>query len=76
MHVHIRLLLFFATMLLFCCRPGDWRPWLLVLLATLGNEASSLTGVLVQDNPVSPIKHFHDIWNTMFWPTLLTIWGR
>lgn len=79
LHVHIGLAIFIAvrlfTALLGWRRAGWLIAWLFALSAALGGEwldyrAEQLGGAIVPDT-----EHWHDIWNTMLWPTLLLIIG-
>jgi hypothetical protein len=79
LHVHIGLAIFIAvrlfTALLGWRRAGWLIAWLFALSAALGGEwldyrAEQAGGAIVPDT-----EHWHDIWNTMLWPTVLLIIG-
>jgi len=76
LHVYLGLALFLAVRLGWRWRFGWLLAWLAVLAMALGGEwldllGEELVGVLQPDR-----AHWHDIWNTMFWPTVLALVGR
>jgi len=76
LHVYLGLALFLAVRLVWRWRFGWLLAWLAVLAMALGGEwldllGEELVGVLQPDR-----AHWHDIWNTMFWPTVLALVGR
>ena len=76
LHVYFGLALFLAVRLVWRRRGGWLLAWLAVLVMAVGGEwidmrGEALVGVLQPDN-----AHWHDIWNTMFWPTVLALVGR
>lgn len=76
LHIHVGLALFFGSALLLRWRVGGWRPWLLVLVATLAGEAWDMRDNLSLDWGFRLASHWHDIWNTMLWPTLVMLGVR
>lgn len=76
LHIYVALFLFFGAMLLFRWRAGDWRPWLVVLVAALIGEAWDLRDTIVYGTPMHLDGNWKDIWNTMFWPSVLLGLGR
>lgn len=71
LHIYVALALFLGSAALFRWRLASWRPWLLVLAAALIGEAWDLYDSLVYDTPIRLRANWHDIWNTLFWPTML-----
>lgn len=76
LHVHIGLAVFFVTMLLLRRRIGDWLPWAVALVVALAGETWDIRDRWVAGMDADPVGHMHDIVNTMFWPTVITIFGR
>jgi hypothetical protein len=76
LHVHFGLAVFVAVRLLWRWRFGWLLAWLAALTVTLGGEwldvrGEALAGALQPDS-----AHWHDVWNTMLWPTVLAVLGR
>jgi hypothetical protein len=76
LHVHIALLLFFGSALVFRWRLSDIRPWGIVLAATLLGEALDIRDSLTVGIDPPRSENWHDIWNTMLWPTLIALLAR
>jgi len=77
LHIYVGLGVFLLTAILFRLPLRDWRPLAAVFLAAVAGEVVDLfewsnraRGPLVWGN------HWHDIWNTMFWPTMLFLLAR
>lgn len=76
LHIYTGMTLFLLIRLLFR-RPGGWvLAWLAVLVMACGGEfldfvAEGKAGVIQPD-----AAHWHDIWNTMFWPTIILVASR
>ncbi|VXC91388.1 hypothetical protein [Sphingomonas sp. AX6] len=75
LHVHIGLAVFFGAMLLFRRRIGDGLPWMIVLAVALIGEAWDIRDRWAAGVSAYPAGHIHDVINTLFWPTLITIFG-
>ncbi|MCU0728941.1 MAG: hypothetical protein MUF41_02390 [Sphingopyxis sp.] len=76
LHVHIGLGIFVAVRLLWRRRYGWLLAWVAALAAALGGEWFDLRSQY-GNGPFTPdTAHWHDVWNTMLWPTLLAIVGR
>ena len=76
LHIYLGLAIFLAVRLVWRARFGWWVAWSVALGITLGGEwldiqTEALGGMLQPDR-----AHWHDIWNTMFWPTVLALIGR
>lgn len=76
LHVYVGLTLFFGSALLFKWSLAGWRPWTVVLLAAVSGEAWDISDRLVSAVPVDLAGDWHDIWNTMFWPSVILILAR
>lgn len=74
MHIHGSLLILCVSALILRRRPDSLWCWLIVFVAELFNEYAdfrgSAPGVATIDAAL------HDIYNTMFWPTVILILGR
>lgn len=74
MHIHMSLLLLFVSAILFRRRPDSLWCWLVVFLAELFNEYADLSGAAPDETGLDAAMH--DIYNTMFWPTIIVVLGR
>lgn len=76
LHVYAGLILYLGVRLCFRRRGGGILAWLVVLTAAVTGEYLDIK-VEALDNGMQPDSaHWHDIWNTLFWPTVLLIVGR
>jgi hypothetical protein len=76
LHIYAGLAVFIAVRLVWRWRGGWTLAWLAALSLALGIEwldikAEGQAGTL-QPDPA----HWHDVWNTMVWPTVLLLVGR
>jgi hypothetical protein len=55
-------------------RPDSPWCWLIVCIAELFNEYADLRGAAAGEATIDAA--LHDVYNTMFWPTVLLILGR
>lgn len=76
LHVHIGLAVFVLTRLLWRWNGGWVVAWLAALIAAIGGEWLDLRGEIARSDIQSDSAHWHDIWNTMLWPTILLLIGR
>jgi hypothetical protein len=76
LHVYFGLGLFIVVRLLWRWRGGWILAWLSALALAAGVEWLDLR-VYNESGALKPqADNWHDIWNTMFWPTVLVLVGR
>ncbi len=76
LHIYAGLAIFIAVHM---CGRGRHRPalaWLVTLSFTLGAEGLDKVAEYVNARHSVDSGHWHDIWNTMFWPSVLALLGR
>ncbi len=76
LHVHVGLLVFFAAALLLRWPLRSGKPWAAALAAALAGEIWDLTDIAASGAAFDFAPSWHDIWNTMVWPTMLTVLAR
>ena len=76
LHIYVGLALFVAVRLVWRWRGGWLAAWLAVLAMACGGEWLDLTAEYNRSAIQPDAAHWHDIWNTMFWPTVLLLVGR
>jgi len=76
LHIYVGLTLFFGSALLFRWPLSSWRPWLVVLAAALAGEAWDIRDRLAGGVGLDLAGDWHDIWNTLFWPSAILILAR
>jgi cell shape-determining protein MreD len=76
LHIYVGMTVFLATALVFRLPLRDWRPLAAVFLAAVAGEILDLFESLAPNERPSWRANWHDIWNTMFWPTLLCLLSR
>lgn len=74
MHVHGSLLILCVSAILLRRRPDSLWCWLIVFIAELFNEYADFRGAPPGEATMDAA--LHDIYNTMFWPTVILILGR
>ena len=74
MHIHGSLLILFGSAIILRRRPDSVWCWLIVLVAELFNEYADLHGQGPGKATINAAMH--DLYNTMFWPTIILILGR
>ena len=76
LHIYFGLALFMLVRLAWRWRGGWVAAWLAVLVMACGGEWLDMTAEFSNAAIQPDAAHWHDIWNTMFWPTVLLIVGR
>lgn len=76
LHIYFGLALFLAVRLVWRRRGGGLIAWVAVLVMACGGEWLDLQAEISRSAIQPDAAHWHDIWNTMFWPTVLLIVGR
>jgi hypothetical protein len=52
LHIYVALIVFFGSMLIWRWRPGQWKPWLLVLAAAFAGEAWDIFDTITYERKV------------------------
>jgi hypothetical protein len=76
LHIYFGMTLFLLIRLAWRARGGWFAAWLAVLVMACGGEWLDLTAEYSHSAIQPDAAHWHDIWNTMFWPTVLLVVGR
>ena len=76
LHIYFGLALFLAVRLVWRRGGGGLIAWGAVLVMACGGEWLDLQAEIGRAAIQPDAAHWHDIWNTMFWPTVLLIVGR
>lgn len=76
LHIYTGLVVFFGTALLFRLSLHDLRALSAVLLVALIGEAWDIYDTQAIDAPQVYAGNWHDIWNTMMWPTVILLLAR
>lgn len=76
LHIYFGLTLFLLIRLVWRWRGGWIVAWLAVLAMAVGGEWLDMTREMGDSMLQPDAAHWHDIWNTMFWPTVLLLVGR
>lgn len=76
LHLHIGLAVFVIARLIWRRGWGWLFAWLVALGFALGGEWLDIRGENLANIRQPDAAHWHDIWNTMLWPTALAIIGR
>lgn len=76
LHIYFGLTLFLIVRMIWRWQGGWLIAWAAVVAMAVGGEWLDLTRE-VSDAALQPdAEHWHDVWNTMFWPTVLLLIGR
>ncbi len=76
LHIYFGLALFLAVRLLWRWRGGWIVAWLAVAAMACGGEWLDMTAEHSRSTIQPDAAHWHDIWNTIFWPSVLLLVGR
>lgn len=75
LHIYFGLALFMLVRLAWRWRGGWVAAWLAVFAMACGGELLDLTAEFGHSAVQPDAAHWHDIWNTMLWPTVLLLAG-
>lgn len=73
LHIYVALALFLTVRLVWRSRAGSIAALAIILAAALAGEWLDHGFELLRKQPCHMDAHWHDIWNTMFWPTVLAV---
>jgi hypothetical protein len=76
LHVYAGLAMFIGVRLVWRWRGGWVLAWLAALAVALGVEWLDIKAYGQVGTPQPEPENWHDIWNTMVWPTVLLLVGR
>lgn len=76
LHIHIGLAIFVIVRLVWRGQGGWWLAWIAALAAALGGEWLDIRAEAAKGAIRPDADHWHDVWNTMLWPTVLLLIGR
>ncbi|MFN7028523.1 MAG: hypothetical protein ACK4PC_04080 [Sphingopyxis sp.] len=76
LHIYFGLALFLLIRLMWRWRGGWVIAWLAVVAMAIGGEWLDMTREHSRSTIQPDAAHWHDIWNTIFWPTVLMLVGR
>jgi hypothetical protein len=75
LHIYAGLILFIGVRLVWRRRGGWVLGWLAAFIAALIVEWLDIRMEVAEANLRPDSEHWKDIWNTMFWPTVLLLIG-
>ena len=76
LHVYAGLSTLFISALVFRKPLRSWLPWLLVLAVAVAVELVDLRDDWVTRRRLQWGGSVHDIWNTLFWPSVILLLAR
>jgi len=76
LHIYVGLLVFLAAAALTKRPLGSRVPILAVLLVALAGELWDVVDTINAHKRIFWWRNWHDVWNTMFWPTMLFLLAR
>ena len=76
LHIYVGLIVFLLSAALFRLPLRSGKPFLAVLLVTLAGEAWDLIDSWRSGAALVWARNWHDVWNTCFWPAILTLLAR
>lgn len=76
LHIYVGLLVLLGVCALLRRPLGSWLPWVAVLVVALVGESFDLRFDLARNGHWRWQESVHDLLNTMFWPTLLTVLAK
>ena len=75
LHIYAGMFLFIGVRLVWRRRGGWVLGWLAALTAALMVEFLDIRTELMEGNIQPDAEHWKDVWNTMFWPSVLLLVG-
>lgn len=76
LHIYVGLGIMLLAVILLRKSLRDWQPLAAVLLAALAGEIWDVVDTFAHGGTPSWDANWKDIWNTMFWPTVLFCLAR
>ncbi len=76
LHIYVGLIAFFTVIAWRGWRIGAAKPLVIVLLVAFAGEAWDIRDSVVFKLPIDLWANWHDIWNTVFWPAMITLLAR
>jgi hypothetical protein len=76
LHVYIGLLILLVAAQPLRRRVGDWIPLIVVAVAALAGELWDMRDVYVLHGKFDLAANWHDVWNTILWPAVITLAAR
>ncbi len=76
LHIYVGLMVMFGIALVLKRSLADWRPIAAVALVALVGEVWDIFDSIRSEDPVSGVRTFKDISNTLFWPAVLFALAR
>lgn len=73
LHIYVGLAVMFSSALILKWKLSSWKPWAAVLAVALAGEIWDIRDQLIGGIGIRPEEHFHDLWNTMFWPSVILL---
>ena len=74
LHIYVGMAVYLTVRI--ALRRPIWMAWAAVLLAALAGEWLDIQGEYLRGRLAPEAGHWHDIWNTAFWPTALAVVER
>jgi hypothetical protein len=76
LHIYVGLGVMLLVAIAFKKSLGDWRPIAAVALASVAGEVWDVIDTYSHGRRPRFDANWKDIWNTMFWPTILFVLAR
>lgn len=76
LHVYVGMAVMLLVVILFKRSLSDWRPIAAVALASIAGEVWDVIDTFSHGGKPKWNANWKDIWNTMFWPTILFLLAR
>lgn len=76
LHIHIGLAVFFMAALVLRWPIRGGKPWLAALAIAIAGELWDMIDTARSGAPQVFDANWHDLWNTLFWPTAITLLAR